>query len=116
MEPTDARSLGARVEGSGRGFLDAPTSGSRTRAAEGALTILASGPKDAMTRAEPLFDAIAAGVYRLSAEAGTGSAFMMINQLLADVHIAAACEVMVFARKLGLDSCGSLRGHNGLGG
>jgi L-threonate 2-dehydrogenase len=103
MDPTHARSLGARVEASGRAFLDAPTSGGPARAAEGALTILASGPEDAMTRAKPLFDAIAGRVYRLSAEAGTGSAFKMINQLLAGVHIAAACEAMVFAKKLGLD-------------
>jgi len=42
-------------------------------------------------------------VYRLGSEAGTGSAFKMINQHLAGVHIAVACEAMVFAKKLGLD-------------
>ncbi len=103
MDPTDARSLGSRVEASGRAFLDAPTSGGPVRAANGELTILASGPEDAMARAEPIFEAIAAKVYRLGSEAGTGSAFKMINQLLAGVHIAAACEAMVFAKKLGLD-------------
>ena len=56
-----------------------------------------------MKRAEPIFDAIASKVYRLGAEAGAGSAFKMINQLLAGVHIAAACEAIVFAKKLGLD-------------
>ena len=103
MNPTDARSLASKVEVSGRLFLDAPTSGGPTRAAEGALTILASGPDRAMTRAEPVFEAIAAKVYRLGPEVGTGSAFKMINQLLAGVHIAAACEAIVFAKKLGLD-------------
>ena len=103
MNPTDARSLGSRVEARGRVFLDAPTSGGPARAAEGALTILASGPEEAMTRAEPLFEAVAAKVYRLGPEHGTGSAFKMINQLLAGVHIAVACEAMVFANKLGLD-------------
>jgi L-threonate 2-dehydrogenase len=103
MDPTDTRSLSARVEARGLAFLDAPTSGGPARAANGALTIMASGPEDAMARAEPFFDAIAAKVYRLGSEAGTGSAFKMINQHLAGVHIAVACEAMVFAKKLGLD-------------
>lgn len=101
MNPTDARSLGSRVAASGRAFLDAPTSGGPTRAANGELTILASGPEDAMARAEPIFEAIAAKVYRLGSEAGTGSAFKMINQLLAGVHIAVARERWSLRRNSG---------------
>ena len=56
-----------------------------------------------MKRAEPIFEAIAAKVYRLGGEAGAGSAFKMINQHLAGIHIAAACEAIAFAKKLGLD-------------
>jgi L-threonate 2-dehydrogenase len=103
MDPAQARSIGAKVEAAGRAFVDAPTSGGSVRAAEGALTILASGREDAMKLAEPIFDAIASKVYRLGDEAGAGSAFKMINQLLAGIHIAAACEAMAFASKLGLD-------------
>jgi putative dehydrogenase len=103
MDPAETRSIGARIEATGRAFLDAPTSGGPARAAEGALTLLASGREDAMKRAGPIFDAIASKVYDLGAEAGVGSAFKMINQLLAGVHIAAACEAIAFAKKLGLD-------------
>jgi L-threonate 2-dehydrogenase len=103
MDPAETRSIGARIEATGRAFLDAPTSGGPARAAEGALTLLASGREDAMKRAEPIFDAIASKVYDLGAEAGVGSAFKMINQLLAGVHIAAACEAIAFAKRLGLD-------------
>ena len=35
--------------------------------------------------------------------AGVGAAFKMINQLLAGVHIAAACEAIAFAARQGLD-------------
>jgi L-threonate 2-dehydrogenase len=103
MDPAQARSIGERIEAQGRAFVDAPTSGGPVRAAEGALTLLASGREDAMKRAEPIFEAIAAKVYRLGGEPGAGSAFKMINQLLAGVHIAAACEAITFAQKLGLD-------------
>ena len=67
------------------------------------MTLLASGREAAMKRAEPIFEAIASKVYRLGDEPGVGSAFKMINQLLAGVHIAAACEAIAFAKKLGLD-------------
>jgi L-threonate 2-dehydrogenase len=103
MDPARARSLGERIEATGRAFVDAPTSGGTARAAEGVMTLLASGRDDAMKRAESIFDAIASKVYHLGAEAGAGSAFKMINQLLAGVHIAVACEAIAFAKKLGLD-------------
>ncbi|GJE46747.1 L-threonate dehydrogenase [Methylobacterium soli] len=46
---------------------------------------------------------MAAKLYRLGDAPGQGAAFKMINQLLAGVHIAAACEAMSFAAKQGLD-------------
>jgi L-threonate 2-dehydrogenase len=103
MDPAKARSIGERVEASGRAFVDAPTSGGPARAAEGAVTLLTSGREDAMRRAEPIFEAFASKVYRLGGEPGAGSAFKMINQLLAGVHIAAACEAVALAKRLGLD-------------
>ncbi len=46
---------------------------------------------------------MAAKVYQLGDEAGSGAAFKMINQLLAGIHIAAAAEAMALAAKQGLD-------------
>ena len=103
MDPDAARSLAGRLEAMGRLYLDAPISGGARRAAEGALTILASGSPAAFSRARPALDAMAAKVYELGDEAGLGAAFKMINQLLAGVHIAADCEAMAFAAKQGLD-------------
>ncbi len=45
----------------------------------------------------------AATVHELGDAAGAGNSFKMVNQLLAGAHIAAACEAMTFAAKLGLD-------------
>ena len=103
MDPDAARSFAKRLEAMGRLYLDAPISGGARRAAEGALTILASGSPAAFSRARPALDAMAAKVYELGDEAGFGAAFKMINQLLAGVHIAAACEAMAFAARQGLD-------------
>jgi len=103
MAPEAARELAARLEATGRHYLDAPISGGAQRAAEGALTVLASGSPAAFAAARPALDAMSATVYELGDTPGLGAAFKMINQLLAGVHIAAACEAITFAAKQGLD-------------
>ncbi len=103
MDPDAARSLSARLQETGRLYLDAPISGGAARAARGELTILASGSAAAFARARPALDAMALKLYELGDAAGQGAAFKMINQLLAGVHIAAACEAITFAARQGLD-------------
>jgi L-threonate 2-dehydrogenase len=103
MDPEIARALAKRVEAAGKLYLDAPISGGAQRAAEGALTILASGSRAAFAKAKPALDAMAATLYDLGDEPGQGAAFKMINQLLAGVHIAAASEAMAFAARQNLD-------------
>ncbi len=103
MAPDDARKLAAKAEALGLLYLDAPISGGAAKAAIGQLTVMASGSPEAFKRARPVLDAIAATVYELGDAAGIGASFKMVNQLLAGVHIAAACEAVTFAKKLGLD-------------
>ncbi len=103
MDPDVARRLAKQLEASGRLYLDAPISGGAQRAAQGELTILASGSPAAFGRARPALDAMSAKLYELGDQPGQGAAFKMINQLLAGVHIAAASEAMAFAAKQGLD-------------
>ena len=103
MAPTDARRLADRCEGAGLLYIDAPMSGGTVRAASGELTVMASGSPAAFDRADAVLAAIATKVYRLGDEPGIGASFKMVNQLLAGVHIAAACEAITFAKRLGLD-------------
>lgn len=103
MDPQIARRLADRLEATGRLYLDAPISGGAAKAAQGQLTILASGTAAAFAKARPALDAMAGKLYELGDAAGTGAAFKMVNQLLAGVHIAAACEAMAFAAKQGLE-------------
>jgi L-threonate 2-dehydrogenase len=103
MDPAACRRLATRLESGGHLYLDAPISGGAARAADGTLTVLASGSRAAFAKARPALEAMAAKVHDLGSEAGLGSAFKMINQLLAGVHIAAAGEAIAFAAKQGLD-------------
>ena len=103
MDPEVAKRLAKQLEATGRHYLDAPISGGAQRAAQGELTILASGSATAFAKARPVLDALAAKLYELGDAAGQGAAFKMINQLLAGVHIAAASEAITFAARQGLD-------------
>lgn len=103
LAPDVAEQLGARLERMGLLMIDAPVSGGAAKAAAGEMTIMASGAPEAFARCEPVLAAIAAKVYRLGDRPGPGSKVKMINQLLAGVHIAAACEAMALGMRAGAD-------------
>ncbi|MGI4764648.1 MAG: L-threonate dehydrogenase [Janthinobacterium lividum] len=103
MAPHDVRRLAEGCEAAGVHYLDAPMSGGMARAASGELTVMASGSPAAFALADPILAIMATTVYRLGDEPGIGASFKMVNQLLAGVHIAAACEAITFAKRLGLD-------------
>ncbi|WP_425373821.1 L-threonate dehydrogenase [Phyllobacterium salinisoli] len=103
MTPADAKDLAARAAERGIHYLDAPISGGAAKADEGKLTVMASGSPDAFAAARPALDAMAATVYELGDAVGVGSSFKIVNQLLAGIHIAAACEAITFAKSLDLD-------------
>ncbi len=103
MSPTDAERLAAKAKEKGVFLLDAPISGGAKRAASGELTIMASGEPEAFEKSEAVLSALAQKVYRLGDKAGVGASVKMINQLLAGVHIAVACEAITLASKIGLD-------------
>jgi 3-hydroxyisobutyrate dehydrogenase len=104
VAPEFAIRTAARLQESRVLYLDAPISGGAAKAAEGKLSIMASGAADAFAKAKDVTDAIAEKVYRIGEQAGQGSSMKMINQLLAGIHIAAAAEAMALATKVGLDA------------
>ncbi|MBI1295047.1 NAD-binding protein [bacterium] len=103
VPPAFARQTAQRLAEMGLEMLDAPVSGGTVRAADGELSVMASGSAAAFARAEAVLAAMAANVYRLGDECGQGSSMKMINQLLAGVHIASAAEAVAFAAKAGMD-------------
>ena len=103
LPPETAEQLAARLTGLGRLYLDAPTSGGPAKALTGEITIMGSGAAAAFDKAQPALDAVAAKIYRLGDAPGAGSAMKAVNQLLAGVHIAVACEAVSFGVRLGLE-------------
>ncbi|MFD1093504.1 L-threonate dehydrogenase [Providencia vermicola] len=84
-------------------LVDAPISGGAIKAAEGKLTIMASGEPVLFERLSSVFDAISERLYRVGDQVGLGSTVKTIHQLLAGVHIAVAAESMALASKAGID-------------
>lgn len=103
VPPEFAIALERRLAERGLLLLDAPVSGGAAKAAQGQMTVMASGPAAVFTKVRPVLDAIAAKVYELGDAAGPGSTAKMVNQLLAGVHIAAAAEAMALGIRAGAD-------------
>ena len=103
VPPEFAAWLGQGLAHHGILMIDAPVSGGAARAAKGELSIMASGDPKAFRKAKAILDAIAAKVYRLGDTCGMGSKVKMINQLLAGVHIASACEAIALGIRSGAD-------------
>ena len=103
VDPTLPPQWEAKLAERGIHFIDGPVSGGAKKAAEGQMTVMASGTPEAFAAAGAVLDAIAGKVYKLGDKAGIGSTVKMVNQHLAGVHIAAACEAMALGMRAGAD-------------
>jgi putative dehydrogenase len=99
LPPVWERKLAER----GLWLIDGPVSGGAKKAADGQMTVMASGKPEAFAAAGALLHSFAGKVYQLGDHAGVGSTVKMVNQHLAGVHIAAACEAMALGIKAGAD-------------
>ncbi len=102
VAPDYARSVAQRCTAKDILFLDAPISGGSAKAAQGKLSIMASGTPAAFSAARPVLSAMAETVFELGDEPGAGSAMKTVNQMLAGTHIAAMAEAITFAMTQGI--------------
>jgi 3-hydroxyisobutyrate dehydrogenase len=100
--PQSAAGIGARLAEHDLRMVDAPVSGGVKRAADGTLTILASGPS-ADVDAARRFLAPLGNVHEIGPLHGQASTVKLINQLLCGVHLVAAAEAVALAERAGVD-------------
>lgn len=103
MAPQFARKMATASESYGVLYLDTPISGGQAKAAEGKITVMASGKPEALQVVKSVLDAIAENFFDLGNEVGAGSAMKAINQLLAGIHVVSMAEAMTFGIKQGID-------------
>ena len=84
-------------------LLDAPVSGSKDPAAQGQLTIFASGPDVARSRVTPLFDALGQRTVWVGA-VGTGTRLKVVNNTWLAFTSEAIAASVALARRLGLET------------
>jgi 3-hydroxyisobutyrate dehydrogenase-like beta-hydroxyacid dehydrogenase len=103
VAPDFARGMAAKADEYGVLYLDAPISGGSVKAAEGKLSVMASGSPETFAAARPALDAMAETVFELGDAPGAGSAMKAVNQLLAGVHIATMAEALTFGMTQGVE-------------
>jgi 3-hydroxyisobutyrate dehydrogenase len=84
-------------------LVDAPVSGSKDPAAQGQLTIFASGPDEARPRLTPLFDALGQRTIWVG-PVGAGSRLKVVNNTWLAFSNEAVASSVALARRLGLDT------------
>ena len=83
-------------------LVDAGISGGAAAAEQGSLTIMAGGSEQALDAARPFLKTFSSRVYHMGAP-GSGHVAKLLNNFLNGISLAATAEVMVAARKAGLD-------------
>jgi 3-hydroxyisobutyrate dehydrogenase len=91
-----------RLQADGIGFLDAPVTGSRPRAEDGTLTIMAGGSDEDFARARPVLEAMGKLVVHVGPQ-GHGSIIKLLNNTTAAVNALAVAEALVAAKRAGVD-------------
>lgn len=94
--------VAAAAEQAGIHYLRAPVSGSVTMAAAGKLTVIASGPKAAYDRVEPLFALMAQRQFYVGAADQARIVKLMVNHIVGSTA-AMVGEALAFGEKAGVD-------------
>jgi len=102
IDPETSRAIAKRAETVGVAMLDAPVTGSVGVAAEGKLGIMVGGSKDVFERCLPILQRLGTKIVHAGPN-GAGCTLKIINNLVLNCAIEAACEALVLAQKLGID-------------
>jgi 3-hydroxyisobutyrate dehydrogenase len=100
--PTSTRRIHSSFAETGVEFVDAGVSGGAAAAEQGTLTIMAGGSPDALERVRPILAPAASRIYHMGSP-GSGHAAKLLNNFLNGISLAATAEVMVAAKRAGLD-------------
>ncbi len=88
--------------------IDAPMSGGPARARDGTMSLMVACADAVFERHRTLIEALSSHVFRISERPGDGARTKLVNNLLAGINLAGACEVMALAERLGLDAARTL--------
>ncbi len=100
--PEMTRGFASRLADQGVTLLDAPVSGAMAMAIAGKVSIIASGPRAAFDRVEPLLTGISPNVYYCGERVGNGQTMKAVNNMMNAACRLATLEAVAMGRKAGL--------------
>ncbi len=98
----EIKRLAALAEAKGIATLEAPVTGGVHRAAAGAITVLVGGDGAVFARHKPAFEAMGGAIFHMG-PLGSASVIKVITNMLAFIHLVAAGEALMLAKRGGLD-------------
>ena len=102
IKPASARMIAEKLSAKGVLSLDAPVSGGDIGAKNGTLTIMVGGPSEAVEKVMLIFNAMGKTVTHVG-DSGAGQVAKAANQIMVAAQMAAMGELLIFARKAGVD-------------
>jgi len=102
IKPASARMLAEKLATKNIFALDAPVSGGDIGARNGTLTIMVGGETSALEKVMPILMAMGKTVTHVG-DAGAGQVAKAANQIMVAAQMVAMGELLVFAKKAGVD-------------
>lgn len=103
IKPATARLIADKLASRGVLSLDAPVSGGDIGARDGTLTVMAGGSAEALERALPALRVMSKSVTHVGGS-GAGQVAKAANQIMVAAQMVAMGELLVFARRAGVDA------------
>jgi 3-hydroxyisobutyrate dehydrogenase len=100
--PEETRRMAADLADRGVTLFDAPVSGPMASVAAGTISIIASGPAAAFSRAQPVLQALSANVFRCGERVGGGQTMKSVNNMMNASCRLAMLELVALGRKMGV--------------
>jgi 3-hydroxyisobutyrate dehydrogenase-like beta-hydroxyacid dehydrogenase len=102
IKPSEAREIGAAMEGSGVELIDSPVSGGFPGAQGGTLTMMAAGKPEVLDHCKPVMAAVSKTIHRVGENAGDGQVVKSCLQSLIGSIFGATFEAAALAAKAGV--------------
>jgi 3-hydroxyisobutyrate dehydrogenase-like beta-hydroxyacid dehydrogenase len=102
IKPSEAKEIGAALEGSGISLIDSPVSGGFPGAQGGTLTMMAAGQPSILDEFKPVMDAVSKTIHRVGENAGDGQVMKSCLQTLIGSIFGATFEAAALAAKAGV--------------
>lgn len=100
--PDSTRRICALLADKDAAYLDAGISGGAAAAEKGQLTLMVGGTSTALDQVRDVLDTFASNIFHVG-QSGAGHTTKLLNNFLNAVALSATAEVMVAAKKAGLD-------------